>query len=1213
MATSHSKVKLERSSIATPAQTAVLDFSAAGLLTLSALNGIGVEAGDRDTLNATIGRLNVTTTNGGIFLASPSGFTIDGISATGTEIPGIVTSEGAITVENTVNTTGDLVLRADGNLTQNAASTISAGADIALQSGAAMTLARVVTPTEIALEVIGALMGYASPTVAEIEGSALLLNGVGSVGTPSQPVLTRVSTLAGEVTDGAIALTNEINLTLGAIRVETVPVGTADTFPLTDRVQTDDRLLVNGTGTGVFIEVTGTFSTQSVTDASLETAESTPVLVESSSNQTWNGRFDLGGGAVTLRSGGFVTLDASDTLTTTDGSLLIEATDALTLSAGSTLARGLGNLIAEAGSDISISGSITGTGNAAFISGSSIIVGAANSVQGTDLILVSEDGIASTVQSLVSDVDRLAVRTGASGVFVENAGDLEVTNQGFSLSSLELGAVENITFSGYLGGVVTSQGGRISVSSGGNLVVDSIASSFVAFADTDFKFEFVASEAGSAGNDVAITILRDATEYAQLVDGFTSGDLARVIFGPDTELDSVFDPADRSLVILSENAVNTIGDIIDTINAHPSTLGTAIQASGLADGSTTFDLPLLTSSAFVASGGSEDGVRSEIAGILAGGAEPIASSSELLIPDEYFTIRVTSDNPGADINNVEIRLLNEGPIEVANGGRLNPETDAAIIEWGGADFLDVYINYGFTTVGTVIDRINDQLGIPFSAELGGTFDSDSTDVVLGDASVLMESDLRAGAELRLMGDHNDIEVVASTSGPLFNGITFIFVDDGTVPENGALASFDPAMNIMTLFIQSGVTTGSQVVDALNLQGTFDAQLIAELTDLNEGTGVIQAQRFISTGGAVSVPATVSLRMVGSDNDITLTSVGPGDNFNNIEVRLVGDAGALPGVVIIDYDDAEKLLVLTVNPLFTSAAQVVDAVNTATTPFTAASEGSGSFALAENPTTSGGTGSVARVEYLADGDDNDFDINATSESTAYINTLVFLIDDGTVTDGSATATYFSEPRHLIINIESGVTTANTVLAAINDGSIPMAATLLAGNDGTGVYNLSATVFAGGVDPISATTAVTLPSDAEATITADVGEFASNGIQVVFAIDSSLPAASASASMLEIGGKRMLQLRVDSAATELSVLAAALTDAADIPFSLTGDLASSVGELAPVEVLFNEGCISLSANGSISLVGSVDSQTGRVVISSTTDDLTFDSEDARVLGD
>ena len=100
--------------------------------------------------------------------------------------------------------------------------------------------------------------------------------------------------------------------------------------------------MVNGTGTGVFIEVTGTFSTQSVTDASLETAESTPVLVESSSNQTWNGRFDLGGGAVTLRSGGFVTLDASDTLTTTDGSLLIEAADALTISAGSTLARGLG-------------------------------------------------------------------------------------------------------------------------------------------------------------------------------------------------------------------------------------------------------------------------------------------------------------------------------------------------------------------------------------------------------------------------------------------------------------------------------------------------------------------------------------------------------------------------------------------------------------------------------------------------------------------------------------------------------------------------------------------------------------------------------------------------------------------------------------------------------------------------------------------------------
>ena len=91
------------------------------------------------------------------------------------------------------------------------------------------------------------------------------------------------------------------------------------------------------------------------------------------------------------------------------------------------------------------------------ISSSSIISGAANSVQGTDLILVSESSIASTTQSLISDVDRLAVRTGASGVFLENAGDLEVTNLGFSLTSLELGAVENITFSGYLGGVVTSR------------------------------------------------------------------------------------------------------------------------------------------------------------------------------------------------------------------------------------------------------------------------------------------------------------------------------------------------------------------------------------------------------------------------------------------------------------------------------------------------------------------------------------------------------------------------------------------------------------------------------------------------------------------------------------------------------------------------------------------------------------------------------------
>lgn len=1173
-----------------PIQTGVLDFMTAGRLELLAETGIGVESNERDTLTVNIGSLRAVTTEGGVFIASDVAFTVEEVLTTGTLVPVILTAGGALTLAGDVDATGDVVLRSDLDFVQMDGASLLAGGAIALRSGAAMTLSRVQTPGAVALEVSGALMGYADPAQAAIAASALLFNQVGSVGTAEQPLLTEVARLAGSLTGGTLALINQSDLTLGAVTVETIPVGTADTLPLADRIQTGDRLVLAGSGSGVLIEVEGSFTSESVTDASLETLAALPVLVQSTAAQTWNGRFNLGGGAITLRAGASLTLNAGDTFSTNDGSLLIEAAGQFGLGGDSVLDRGTGDLMIDAGGNLILAGQITGTGNAALLTADAILVGAANRVQATDLILSSAQGIASVSQSLVTDVDRLAVRTGAAGVFLQNTGDLVIGNLGFGILSLAPGAVENAAFSGFVGGVVAAQGGAIEIDNDGAVTVDPIAASFDALPGTELAFSVLADAAGSAGNGVSVFIVRDDPDIAPLT--------------------SVFSPEDRSLIIYIENGVNTLGQILDIINSHPDFPGLAVLAGGLIDGSTVFDLPALTSSAFLASGGSEDGLRSEVAAVLADGAEPVASSAQLLVPDSFFTIRLNSEIPGASINNVTVRLLNEGPLEVADGGRLNPGTNAATIDWDGSEFLDIYVNFGFTTVGTVIDRINQQAGIPFNAQLGGTFDSNSLNVVLGDAPVLMESDLSASAILRPVGTNNDFEVIASNSGPLFNGIRFIFLDDGTVPDNGAVASFNPVTNVMTLRIQSGVTTANQITAALNLEGTFSAAIIPEVNSLNSGNGVVQAQRFLTTGGAVAVQASAVLRMVGSDNDVTLTAQDFGDDFNNIEIRLTADTSAAPGSVAVAYDSVLKRLTLTVNPLFTSAAQVVDAVNAASTPFTASANGSGTFALAQYPLSSGGTGSVARSEFFAAGDNNDFEIVANSGSTALINTQVFLIDDGSIDDGSATATYLSGPRHLIINLQSGVTTANAVLAAINDAAIPMTATLLSGNDGSGVFHLGGAVFAGGIDPIAATTTVELPSGALVTVTADQGGIAANGIQVTFAIDGSLPADSAAATWFELGGKRILQLRVDSAATELSRIADALAADATIPYALSGDLSSAAGDLAPVDGMFNEGTITVTASGNISLLGRVDSQTGRVILSTTHNDLTFDSDTARI---
>src|SRR5690606_28829394 len=141
-----------------------------------------------------------------------------------------------------------------------------------------------------------------------------------------------------------------------------------------------------------------------------------------------------------------------------------------------------------------------------------------------------------------------------------------------------------------------------------------------------------------------------------------------------------------------------------------------------------------------------------------------------------------------------------------------------------------------------------------------------------------------------------------------------------------------------------------------------------------------------------------------------------------------------------------------------------------------------------------------------GDQNDFIIVADTESVALQDIPVFLYDDGTITNGSATAFYDSANRRLLLNVQSGVTTAATLIATINSGphseGIPFTASLAPGNDGSGVFNILPQEFFAGTDPVPATATTTLPNGVVVVLETEVGGTANNGIKVSFAIDTSL---------------------------------------------------------------------------------------------------------------
>ncbi|HEX7376690.1 MAG TPA: flagellar hook-associated protein FlgL [Pirellulales bacterium] len=173
-------------------------------------------------------------------------------------------------------------------------------------------------------------------------------------------------------------------------------------------------------------------------------------------------------------------------------------------------------------------------------------------------------------------------------------------------------------------------------------------------------------------------------------------------------------------------------------------------------------------------------------------------------------------------------------------------------------------------------------------------------------------------------------------------------------------------------------------------------------------GVTAGNEF-ATYSATPTPAVASLRLTGPDNDLILTATAPGAAYNNVSVNIV-NGGAMGDNASASFNAATKTLTLTVDGAGqTSTNALITAIN-GTGVFTAARDAS------SEPNTSGGF------------------ISPVDIHNSVGNTFL------TGTDANT----------LAVHIQSGVSTANDVVQAINKTGAFTAALDLTdpGNDGSG---------------------------------------------------------------------------------------------------------------------------------------------------------------------
>lgn len=208
-----------------------------------------------------------------------------------------------------------------------------------------------------------------------------------------------------------------------------------------------------------------------------------------------------------------------------------------------------------------------------------------------------------------------------------------------------------------------------------------------------------------------------------------------------------------------------------------------------------------------------------------------------------------------------------------------------------------------------------------------------------------------------------------------------------------------------------------------------------------------------------------------NNAFKLTAQNPGTSYNNIQIEIVNNS-ANGNEALVSFDPATQKLTIDVDPTLTSANTVIAAI-----------QAEGTFAAelyATEDATNAGTGLVTQTGVLATtngGTPVADSAAATAEisfaSPNHLNTAFSLVAkypgtrmndvrvvfEDSLSGGVPSAVFNSATKTLTVQIEAGVTTANQVIAAIDqqgdfDAKLNFAGDLT--NSGNGIINATGTV-------------------------------------------------------------------------------------------------------------------------------------------------------------
>jgi flagellin len=392
------------------------------------------------------------------------------------------------------------------------------------------------------------------------------------------------------------------------------------------------------------------------------------------------------------------------------------------------------------------------------------------------------------------------------------------------------------------------------------------------YATTNLYFSSRVLASGTAGGANANLFIA-AKSNSQEFDG------VQVIFdGSQSNVSATYDAASKTLTIGFNNDTSTIGDIL-----------TAIENTGL------FEAYSNVANTAVAN-----------------------SFTNANMAMDYITI--TADKEGTDYNNVKVRLEVDNALAANSAiATYDPVTKQITVKVTGEND-----EANYTTLQAITSAINSYLGNYFTAttktgasatRVYGALASDlatrASTGVTGYLKSAFSEGTRAQATLTFAAGATKtfttnagtatIDIKANALGAQAANVVIQFLDDAT--EGNEYAEYDEAAKSLVVHYKSGSTTVNKIAQVIEATGSWDV--------------------VVRDGGTETVNANQTSVETGQDT-LTVESILPGSNYNNMQVKIVAQTGLSSPVAM--YDQSTNTFTIKVNYSDTSATTLTAIAN-----------------------------------------------------------------------------------------------------------------------------------------------------------------------------------------------------------------------------------------------------------------------------------------------